>query len=137
MVEVSGAHWRPFVDLIAGAEPAEHDEPYSNGSYQPRSLEVRSFETKGYPLIGLNNGHGVGIGAVTHQGLPAAALPAPPTIYTAPVVEEYQRTAQPSGSGATDPGSMGSGAMGSGAMGSDPMGSGPLTSPASTPAPPA
>ena len=132
IVEVSGAHLRPFVDLIAGAEPAVHDEPYSNGSYQPRSLEARSFEAKGYPQRGLNNGHGVGIGAVTHQGLPAAALPAPPAIYTAPVVEEYQRTALSSGSGGTGPGSMGSGAMGS-----DPMGSGPLTSPASTPAPPA
>src|SRR5258708_27984109 len=120
IVEVSGAHLRPFVDLIAGAEPAGHDEPYSNGSYRPRSLEARSFEAKGYPPRGLNNGHGVGIGAVTHQGLPAAALPAPPTIYTAPVVEEYQRTAQPPGSGATGPGSMGSGSMGSG----------PLTSPA-------
>src|SRR5260221_9753005 len=127
IVEVSGAHLRPFVDLIAGAEPAGHDEPYSNGSYRPRSLEARSFEAKGYPQRGLNNGHGVGTGAVTHQGLPAAALPAPPTIYTAPVVEEYQRTAQPPGSGATGPGSMGSGSMGPG----------PLTSPASTPAPPA
>jgi hypothetical protein len=132
IVEVSGAHLRPFVDLIAGAEPAEHDEQYSNGSYQPRSLEARSFETKDYQQRGLNNGHGVGIGAVTHQGLPAAALPAPPTIYTAPVVEEYQRSAQPSGSGARGPGSMGPGAMGP-----DPMGSGPLTSSPSSPAPPA
>jgi hypothetical protein len=132
IVEVSGAHLRPFVDLLAGAEPAEHDEQYSNGSYQPRSLEARSFETRDYPQRGLNNGHGVGIGAVTHQGLPAAALPAPPTIYTAPVVEEYQRTAQPYGSGAAGPGSMGSGAIGP-----DPMGSGPVTSSPSTPTPPA
>jgi hypothetical protein len=84
VIEVSPAHLRPFVDLIVGAEPADRDEPYSNGSYSRPSLA---------------NGHGIGLGAVTHQGLPAAALPAAPTIYTAPVVEEYQRTAQAGGSG--------------------------------------
>ena len=89
IVEVSGAHLRPFVDLIAGAEPAGRDDQYRNGSYAPRSHERRSIA----------NGHGAGLGAMTHQGLPAAALPAPPGIYTAPVVEEYQRTAQPSGQG--------------------------------------
>jgi hypothetical protein len=80
IVEITAAHLRPFVDLIAGAEPADHDDQYRNGSYQ-------------------RNGHGPGYGAVTHQGLPAPALPAPPGIYTGPVVEEYQRTAQPSGQG--------------------------------------
>jgi NYN domain len=89
IVEISGAHLRPFVDLIPGAEPAGQDDQYRNGSYAPRSHERRS----------LANGHGAGLGAVTHQGLPAAALPAPPGIYTTPVVEEYQRTAQPSGPG--------------------------------------
>ena len=89
IVEISGAHLRPFVDLIAGAEPVGQDDQYRNGSYAPRSHERRS----------ISNGHGAGLGAVTHQGLPAAALPAPPGIYTAPVVEEYQRTAQPSGQG--------------------------------------
>ncbi len=87
IVEISGAHLRPFVDLIPGAEPARQDDQYRNGSYAPRSHERRSIA----------NGHGAGLGAVTHQGLPAAALPAPPGIYTTPVVEEYQRTAQPSG----------------------------------------
>jgi NYN domain len=89
IVEISGAHLRPFVDLIAGAEPSGQDDQYRNGRYAPRSHERRS----------ISNGHGPGLGAVTHQGLPAAALPAPPGIYTTPVVEEYQRTAQPSGQG--------------------------------------
>jgi hypothetical protein len=86
IVEISGAHLRPFVDLIPGAEPAGQDDQYRNGSYAPRSHERRSIA----------NGHGAGLGAVNHQGLPAAALPAP-GIYTSPVVEEYQRTAQPPG----------------------------------------
>jgi hypothetical protein len=93
IVEISGAHLRPFVDLIAGAEPAERDDFYSNGSYSP----------DGYQRRALNNGHGGSIGAVTHQGLPAAALPAAPTIYTTPVVEDYQRTAQPTGSAGAGP----------------------------------
>jgi len=87
IAEISGAHLRPFVDLVPGAEPAGQDDQYRNGSYAPRSHERRSIA----------NGHGAGLGAVTHQGLPAAALPAPPGIYTSPVVEEYQRTAQPPG----------------------------------------
>jgi hypothetical protein len=79
IVEVTGAHLRPFVDLISGAEPSDANDQYSNGNHQRRSL---------------SNGHGNGngIGAVTHQGLPAAALPPAPTIYTSPVVEDYQRT---------------------------------------------
>ena len=84
IVEITAAHLRPFVDLISGAEPADHDDQYLNGSYQRRSS---------------SNGHGTGLGAMTHQGLPAAALPAPPAIYTGPVVEEYHRTAQPSAQG--------------------------------------
>ena len=82
IVEISAAHLRPFVDLIAGAEPSDGDDQYRNGSYQRRIM---------------GNGHGPGHGAMTHQGLPAAALPAPPTIYTGPLVEEYQRTAHASG----------------------------------------
>ena len=78
IVEISAAHLRPFVDLVAGAEPADLDDQYRNGSYQRR----------------LANGRGAGYGAMGHQGLPAA-LPAAATIYTAPVVEEYQRSAQP------------------------------------------
>src|SRR6516225_1174327 len=89
VVEISGAHLRPFVDLIPGAETSGRDDQYRNGSYPARGHEQR----------GMANGHGAGLGAVTHQGLPAAALPAPPGIYTAPVVEEHQRTAQPPAEG--------------------------------------
>jgi uncharacterized LabA/DUF88 family protein len=162
IVEISAAHLRPFVDLIAGAEPADRDEQYSNGSYparhhetpsrdrpsheapsreartyearsyEPRSYEApgheaqsyeapshetRSYEVPNYQRRALANGHGTGIGAVTHQGLPAAALPAPPTIYTSPVVEQYQRTAQPPNSGAVGAGPAGPGSMGPGSMG--------------------
>ena len=77
IVEVTGAHLRPFVDLIPAAEPSDADEQYRNGNHQRRSL---------------TNGHGNGIGAVTHQGLPAAALPPAPTMYASPVAEDYQRT---------------------------------------------
>ena len=93
IVEISGAHLRPFVDLIPGAESSGRDEQYQNGSYPAQGHERR----------GMANGHGPGLGAVTHQGLPAAALPAPPAIYTAPVVEEYQRTAQPPAQGQEPP----------------------------------
>jgi hypothetical protein len=89
IVEISGAHLRPFVDLIPGAEPSGRDDQYRNGSYPARGHERR----------GIANGHGIALGAVTHQRLPAPALPAPPAIYTTPVVEEYQRTAQPPADG--------------------------------------
>jgi uncharacterized LabA/DUF88 family protein len=80
ILEIGGAHLRPFVDLIAGAEPARRDEEYPAGGYQGRSLA---------------NGHASAAGGVTHHGLPVAALPAPSTIYTAPVVSDYQRSVQP------------------------------------------
>jgi NYN domain len=95
IIEISAAHLRPFVDLIPGAEPAVHDGQFQNGSY---------------PRQNLANGNGSGLGAMTHQGLPAAALPPGPTIYNAPVVEDYQvedyqRTADPMPSGpAASPG---------------------------------
>ncbi len=80
ILEIGSAHLRPFVDLVAGAEPARRDEEYPAGAYQGRSLA---------------NGHGSVLGAVTRHGLPAAALPAAPPIYTAPVVADYQRGVQP------------------------------------------
>ena len=80
ILEIGGAHLRPFVDLIPGAEPAHRADEYPAGAYPGRSLA---------------NGHGSAVGAVTHHGLPAAALPAPPPIYTAPVVADFQRAAQP------------------------------------------
>jgi NYN domain len=128
IVEVSGAHLRPFVDLIVGAEPAERGEQYSNGSYP-----TRGFETRTYQRRGLHNGHGAGIGAVTHQGLPAAALPAPPTIYTAPVVEEYQAAAQPSGPIPPGSGAMGPGAASTGPPAVPPQPAGPAAPAAAAP----
>jgi hypothetical protein len=71
VLEISGAHLRPFVDLIPGAEPRRDDD------YAP-----------GYPGSS-SNGHGPAL--VTRHSLPAAALPAPP-LYSAPVLPGYQRT---------------------------------------------
>jgi len=79
IVEISGAHLRPFVDLIPGAEPRA-DEQYAGSPYQNQ---------------GLSNGRSQTTGAVTHRGLPAAALPAPATVYNAPVGADYQRSGQP------------------------------------------
>ncbi len=80
ILEIGSAHLRPFADLIAGAEPARRGDEYPAGAYSGRPMA---------------NGHGPAIGAVTRQGLPAAALPAPPPSYPAPVVTEPQRPAQP------------------------------------------
>jgi NYN domain-containing protein len=66
IIEIGGEHLRPYVELIAGAEPAidETDGP------------ARS------------NGHLAGVGAYQ-----AGGNHVPPSIYTAPVVAEYQRPA--------------------------------------------
>ena len=66
IIEIGGEHLRPYVELIAGAEPAldETDGP------------ARS------------NGHLAGVGAYQSGGNHV-----PPSIYTAPVVAEYQRPA--------------------------------------------
>ena len=61
IIEISGEHLRPYVDLIAGAEPALDD-----GDGTARS-----------------NGHLTSVGAYQ----------APPAIYAAPVIAEYQRPA--------------------------------------------
>jgi NYN domain len=92
IVEISSAHLRPYVELISGAEPPHPDE------------------RDGAPLIALRqatNGHGQVGRAVAYT--PSAAdsdngHQAPPSIYTAPVVAEYQRSApQLSRSRADDP----------------------------------
>jgi NYN domain len=102
ILEIGSAHLRPFVDLIPGAEPARHGDEYPASAYSGRSLA---------------NGHGSVMPAVTHRGLPAAALPAPPASYTAPVVTDYQQPelpGQPGGtpSGGTPPGQPGDGQPG-------------------------
>jgi NYN domain len=78
IMELTSAHLRPFVDLIPGAEPARADEQYI-----PSAL-VRS----------VSNGHSAS-GAGSYQALPAGSNHSgPPSIYTAPVVAEYQRPVQ-------------------------------------------
>jgi hypothetical protein len=77
IVEISGAHLRPFVDLIAGAEPAGPDEQYRNGGQHARAL---------------GNGHSSNLGALSPD-LPGGALPPGSAIYTAPVITDYQRAA--------------------------------------------
>jgi uncharacterized LabA/DUF88 family protein len=76
IMELTSAHLRPFVDLIPGAEPARADEQYTS------SALVRSA----------SNGHSAS-GAGSYQALPNGHS-GPPSIYTAPVVAEYQRPAQ-------------------------------------------
>ncbi len=71
LIEIGGEHLRPYVELIAGAEPPLTDDEPDD------ALAVRS------------NGHLAGVGS-SYQG---SANHAPPSIYTAPVVAEYQRPA--------------------------------------------
>jgi uncharacterized LabA/DUF88 family protein len=80
IAEIGSAHLRPYVELIPGAEPPHPDEQ------------------DGAPLIALRaqqvNGYTAGSRIASY--MPAAAPDenghqAPPTIYTAPVVAEYQR----------------------------------------------
>jgi uncharacterized LabA/DUF88 family protein len=77
ILEIGGEHLRPYVDLIAGAEPVHANEQDDTEPVAPRPL---------------SNGHSTA-GAASYQPLPAAANHAPPAIYTAPVVAEYQRPA--------------------------------------------
>ncbi len=74
IIEIGGDHLRPYVELIAGAEPAHMDEVGDLAMARP-----------------LANGHSTA-GAASYQQVPAASgKHAPPAIYTAPVVAEYQR----------------------------------------------
>ena len=73
IIEISGDHLRPYVELIAGAEPSHPDEDADHMAARP-----------------LANGHSTAIVA-SYQ--PASGNHAPPAIYTAPVVAEYQRPA--------------------------------------------
>jgi uncharacterized LabA/DUF88 family protein len=82
IVEIDSTQLRPYVELIAGAEPARYSEQYAAGGYG------------GKPLA---NGHAASVGGSGH-GLASGGTgshPAPPAIYTAPVVAEYQSPAQP------------------------------------------
>jgi NYN domain len=78
LIEIGGEQLRPYVELIAGAEPALPDDPDLADLAQARPLA---------------NGHAAG-GPGSYQQMPAASgNHAPPSIYTAPVVAEYQRPA--------------------------------------------
>jgi uncharacterized LabA/DUF88 family protein len=94
LVEIGSAHLRPYVELISGAEPPYPHErdgaplialrPTANGNAQ-------AGRTASYapPSAGLDNGHKV-----------------PPSIYTAPVVAEYQRSAPQSSRPYSDDGAV-------------------------------
>ena len=76
IIEISGEHLRQYVELIAGAEPVHPDEESDLAAARP-----------------LANGHST-TPAASYQQVPAASgNHAPPAIYTAPVVAEYQRPA--------------------------------------------
>ena len=75
IIEISGDHLRPYVELVAGAEPVHLDEDGDLAAVRP-----------------LANGHSTAP-AASYQQAPAAGNHAPPAIYTAPVVAEYQRPA--------------------------------------------
>jgi hypothetical protein len=79
IVEIGEAHLRPYVDLVVGAEPAREDERQAIGSHAGRAAA---------------NGHAP-IGSFSQPALSAGSHAGPPAIYTAPVVAEYQRAAQP------------------------------------------
>jgi NYN domain len=79
IMEIGGEQLRPYVELIAGAEPAHADEPDDAEPTPGRTLA---------------NGHSSVSGVGSYQQLPAGSgNHAPPAIYTAPVVAEYQRPA--------------------------------------------
>jgi hypothetical protein len=88
IIEVGGEQLRPYVELIAGAEPARPE------SIRPESIRPESIRA-GEPEDArpIANGHSTAVG-VAYQPLPAVANHAPPAIYTAPVTAEYQRPSQ-------------------------------------------
>jgi hypothetical protein len=88
VVEVNEAHLRPYVELVVGAEPLRDDERHAVGAHSGRPL---------------TNGHGHAGPLGQQQALPAGSHPAPPEIYTGPVIAEYQRTAQPAMNGQPGP----------------------------------
>ncbi len=79
IVEISGVHLRSFVDLIKGAEAVSTEDQYPAGGYGARGAEARNTV----------------VGALTHQGFPAAALPAPGAVYQV----TDSRDSRPAGSG--------------------------------------
>ncbi|MGH3158584.1 MAG: NYN domain-containing protein, partial [Streptosporangiaceae bacterium] len=78
IVEIQGTQLRPYAELTGG-EPARYGEQYAASVYGGRSM---------------SNGHAANSAGGGYSSLPAGsagAHPAPPAIYTAPVVAEYQQ----------------------------------------------
>ncbi len=86
IIEIGEGHLRPFTQLVAGTDSLGGEEPYQLAVTAARAL---------------TNGHGPVAGPLGQQALSAGSHPAPPAIYTAPVVAEYQRAAQPGAQPAT------------------------------------
>ena len=86
IIEIGEGHLRPFTQLVAGTDALGSEEPYQLAVSAARAL---------------TNGHGPVVGPLAQQALSAGSHPAPPAIYTAPVVAEYQRAAQPGAQPAT------------------------------------
>ncbi len=86
IIEIGDGHLRPFTQLVAGTDSLGGEEPYQLAVSAARAL---------------TNGHSPVVGPLGQQALSAGSHPAPPTIYTAPVVAEYQRAAQPGAQPAT------------------------------------
>ena len=80
IIEIGEGHLRPFTQLVAGTDSLGSEEPYQLAVSAARAL---------------TNGHGSVASPLGQQALSTGAHPAPPAIYTAPVVAEYQRAAQP------------------------------------------
>jgi uncharacterized LabA/DUF88 family protein len=80
IIEIGEGHLRPFTQLVAVTDSLGNEEPYHLAVPAARAL---------------TNGHGTVAGPLGQQALSAGSHPAPPAIYTAPVVAEYQRAAQP------------------------------------------
>jgi hypothetical protein len=80
IVEIGEAHLRPYVELVVGAEPVPEDDRAAIGAYAGRAPA---------------NGHGAVGGLGNQQALPVGASANAPSIYTTPVVAEYQRSVQP------------------------------------------
>jgi hypothetical protein len=82
IIEIGEGHLRPYTELVSGTGALRGDDPYQLALPTGRAL---------------TNGHGSVVSPLGgHQALAAGSHPAPPAIYTAPVVAEYQRAAQPS-----------------------------------------
>jgi hypothetical protein len=75
IVEISGVHLRSYVDLIRVAESVGTDDQYKSAQ----------------------------IGAVTHHGLPAAALPAPAAVYQVQDASEHRQDSVGYGSARAEP----------------------------------